>query len=158
MLVAGLWHGASWMFIIWGAMHGVALVVHKMCRRLFLDRIPNTIVVKVISWTLMFIFINVSWIFFRAQSIDTALALINHIATDFSLDYFIPFLKARPMWMAFVFVGLELHNIRSDDYHWLEDKFVESSWLLKLIAFVIAIALVITFRQDNVQPFIYQQF
>lgn len=158
MLVAGLWHGASWMFVIWGAMHGAALVIHKICRRLFLDRIPNTIAVKVVSWTLMFIFVNISWIFFRAQSVDTALALLNHIATDFSFDYFIPFLKARPMWMVFVFVGLELHSIRSDDYHWLEEKFVESAWWVKLVAFAIALMLVINFRQDYVQPFIYQQF
>lgn len=158
MLVAGLWHGASFMFLLWGAIHGIALVLHKICRRLFLDRIPSTVPVKIVSWTMMFTFVCVSWIFFRARDIDTALTLISHIGSDFSLDYFMPFLKARPMWLAFVLLGLELHSIRSDDYHWLEQKFVGSPWLFKLLAYAVVIQLVISFRQDNVQPFIYTQF
>lgn len=158
MVVAGLWHGASWMFVIWGAVHGVALVVHKLCRRLFLDRIPNNPAVRAVSWTLMFVFINVTWIFFRADSIDMAMTILNRIATDFSLDYFLPFVKARPVWLAFVLVGLELHSIREDDYHWLEQKFVESPWFVKLILFTAVVQLVINFSQDSVQPFIYMQF
>lgn len=158
MIVAGLWHGASWMFIIWGAMHGVALVVHKICRRLFLDRVPNTIPVKVVSWTLMFIFINISWIFFRAHDIPTALALMQRIATDFSFDYFLPFVKARSLWLAVVALGLELHSIRSEDYHWMQEKFIASPWIVKLFAFIVVLQLVISFRQDSVQPFIYAQF
>ena len=45
MLVAGIWHGASWMFIIWGGLHGLGLVVHKSCRK-FLSRIPDNVFTK----------------------------------------------------------------------------------------------------------------
>lgn len=158
MVVAGLWHGASWMFVIWGAIHGAALVVHKLCRRLFLDRIPNTMGVRVISWTLMFAFINFTWIFFRADSVSTALEIINRIGTDFSLDYFLPFLKARPIWLAFVLVGIELHSIRLDDYKWLEQKFIKSPWFVKAIAFALVLQAVINFSYGNIQPFIYMRF
>lgn len=41
MVVAGLWHGSTMMFALWGALHGVALVVHKMFRKQFLDRLPS---------------------------------------------------------------------------------------------------------------------
>lgn len=158
MLVAGLWHGASWMFVLWGAIHGVALVLHKICRRLFLDRIPDTVVVRVVCWIMMFVFVAFTWIFFRSRDLDTALALINHIGSDFSLDYFVPFLYARPMWLVFVVVGLELQSIRSDDCHWLQEEFVKLPWMVKFLIALVVIMLVVTFRQDSVQPFIYQQF
>ena len=48
MLVAGLWHGSSWMFVIWGALHGIGGVVHKFCKQ-WLDLIPNHWYVRFIS-------------------------------------------------------------------------------------------------------------
>jgi len=61
-VLGGLWHGASWMFVIWGALHGAALVVHRIWRRLGL-RMPTPL-----AWLLTFCFVNITWIFFRAMS------------------------------------------------------------------------------------------
>lgn len=158
MLVAGLWHGASWMFILWGAMHGAGLVVHKICKKLFLDKIPDTLIVRIISWTLMFSFVCTTWIFFRADSISSALTIIGRISTDFHPDYIIPFIDARPLWLLLVALGLELHSIRRDDYDWLERKFIEMPWFVKFICFAVTIQLVISFSQQSVQPFIYTHF
>lgn len=157
MLVSGLWHGASWMFVLWGAIHGVGLVIHKACKS-WLDRIPNTIPVRFIAWLITFSYVAFAWIFFRAPSLDNAYAVINQIGTDFSWDYLVPFIKARPMWSVFVFLGLWLHTIRSHDYKWMQHLFVKAPWIVKLIIFLIVMQLVINFRQDNVQPFIYAQF
>lgn len=158
MLAAGLWHGASWMFLLWGAIHGVALAIHKICRKWFLDKIPDTLIVRIISWAMMFSFICFSWIFFRADSLNTALEIIGKIGTGLNTDYIIPFLNTRPLWLLLVALGLELQSIRKDDYDWLESKFIEAPWYIKFISFAVAIQLVINFSQQNVQPFIYTQF
>jgi D-alanyl-lipoteichoic acid acyltransferase DltB (MBOAT superfamily) len=60
-LIGGLWHGASWMFVIWGALHGIAIVLHRMWKQLGLTM--NTM----LAWFITFNFINITWIFFRAK-------------------------------------------------------------------------------------------
>jgi D-alanyl-lipoteichoic acid acyltransferase DltB (MBOAT superfamily) len=60
-LIGGLWHGASWMFVIWGAMHGFAIVIHRAWQQM--GRKMNTI----LAWFITFNFINITWIFFRAK-------------------------------------------------------------------------------------------
>ena len=157
MLLSGLWHGASWMFVIWGAMHGLGLIIHKACKG-WLDKIPNTWYVKLVAWFITFVFVAVAWVFFRSPSVETAVPLLNHIAVDFSWDYLPPFVSTRFMWTLFLVLGFALHGLRKKHSDRLGDWFVRSPWLVKLAIFIIVMQLVINFRQDNVQPFIYAQF
>lgn len=60
-LIGGLWHGASWMFIAWGALHGIAIVLHRAWQKM--GQNMNT----VLAWFITFNFINITWIFFRAK-------------------------------------------------------------------------------------------
>ena len=73
-LISGLWHGANWTFLLWGALHGTASVIYRGFRR-YIDRVP-----RVLNWLLTFTFINVAWVFFRADSIGDACALLSRIA------------------------------------------------------------------------------
>lgn len=61
-LIGGLWHGASWMFVIWGALHGSAIVLHRAWQQM--GQKMNTI----LAWFITFNFINITWIFFRAEN------------------------------------------------------------------------------------------
>jgi D-alanyl-lipoteichoic acid acyltransferase DltB (MBOAT superfamily) len=70
-LIGGLWHGASWMFVIWGAMHGIAIVIHRIWQKLQFR------FNKYIAWFLTFNFINLTWIFFRAKDLDDALKVLH---------------------------------------------------------------------------------
>jgi D-alanyl-lipoteichoic acid acyltransferase DltB (MBOAT superfamily) len=65
-LVGGLWHGASWMFIVWGAMHGFAIVLHRAWQQM--GQKMNTF----LAWFITFNFINITWIFFRAKEWEDA--------------------------------------------------------------------------------------
>lgn len=60
-LIGGLWHGASWMFIIWGALHGFAIVIHRAWQQM--NKKMNTL----LAWFITFNFINITWVFFRAK-------------------------------------------------------------------------------------------
>lgn len=65
-ILGGLWHGASWMFVIWGALHGGALVIHRIWKQLGMN-MPNPL-----AWLITFLFINITWVFFRATSMQDA--------------------------------------------------------------------------------------
>ena len=71
MVVAGLWHGSTWMFVLWGALHGAGLAVHKLCRG-WLKKIPDTWPVKALSWLLTMAFVMGCWVLFRAASLQDA--------------------------------------------------------------------------------------
>jgi alginate O-acetyltransferase complex protein AlgI len=87
MLLGGLWHGASWNFIIWGGLHGMALVA----QRSFENGHPGTFVKKLIafpgvSWALTMFLVFFAWIFFRASDTQSALTMVSKILT-FNTDW-----------------------------------------------------------------------
>ena len=70
-VLGGLWHGASWMFVIWGALHGAALVLHRMWGKL------GIVMPKALAWLLTFGFVNVTWVFFRAKNGEEAMRILK---------------------------------------------------------------------------------
>jgi len=70
MLLGGLWHGAAWTFVIWGALHGFYLVVEKLLKAKIKIKINafNGIILALLTYT----FVNFTWVFFRARSFNTA--------------------------------------------------------------------------------------
>ena len=77
MLVSGLWHGAAWTFIAWGALNGLGSIVSAMFdRKNWYLRIP-----KLLKQIVVFAFITITWIFFRAPSFADAFAVLKGIAT-----------------------------------------------------------------------------
>lgn len=67
MLLAGLWHGAGWSFVIWGGMHGVGLAINHTWKKFALFSIP-----KPIAWIMTLLFLLFSWVLFRAENFSTA--------------------------------------------------------------------------------------
>ena len=106
MAVCGLWHGASWMFIFWGVMHGIGLMIHKSCKP-WLDKLPNNWPVKMVSFAITFTYVAVLWVFFRADSMHTAFKILDSILYDFSWDYLIPFVSRRTTWTVFCTLSLD---------------------------------------------------
>jgi len=70
-ILGGLWHGAGWMFICWGALHGAALVAHRFWQLLGY-RMPT-----ILAWVITINFVNFAWIFFRAKNMDDALKVVQ---------------------------------------------------------------------------------
>ncbi|MBH8790523.1 MBOAT family O-acyltransferase [Pseudomonas aeruginosa] len=70
-VLGGLWHGASWMFVIWGALHGGALVIHRFWKNLGMS-MPAPL-----AWIVTFLFVNVAWVFFRATSMQDAMTILG---------------------------------------------------------------------------------
>ena len=158
MLVAGLWHGSSWMFVIWGALHGLGLVVHKFfCRQLGL-RLPNQVACNFLSWLVTYLYICFAWSFFRAKNLSVLGNMFDKVANDFSIDYLVPFYHARPQWTACV-IGVMLSYLFTErQYRRMQTRFILLPWGVKLVLFIICLQLVVEMSQESVQPFIYYQF
>ncbi len=93
-LLGGLWHGAGWTFVFWGFLHGVALVIHRIWKKLGFRM--NVI----LAWFITFNFINLSWVFFRAKDFDGALKVLQgmfnykHIVLSEKFIHILSFLQA----------------------------------------------------------------
>jgi alginate O-acetyltransferase complex protein AlgI len=74
MLLGGLWHGAGWPFVLWGAAHGVALAVGVLWRRV-LPPLPFAV-----GWAVTFSFVTLAWILFRSPNMDVALTMLQALA------------------------------------------------------------------------------
>ena len=88
-IISGLWHGAGWTFIIWGFLHGIAMVYEAINRKFIfkLSQIISTRLYGYLSVSLTFIFLIFTWIFFRARSVADAFYIIKEIFTIHSIDY-----------------------------------------------------------------------
>jgi len=76
-ILGGIWHGAGWTFIFWGFLHGIALIIYRVWSKLGIK------LWGWLAWFITFNFINISWVFFRAENWDSAIRLLNSM---FSLN------------------------------------------------------------------------
>jgi alginate O-acetyltransferase complex protein AlgI len=82
MLLGGLWHGASWTFVFWGLLHGVGLIVNHWWednRRRKRRKPRSDWWVKILCWAATYAFVCLTWIFFRAQTFSTAIAVVRKV-------------------------------------------------------------------------------
>lgn len=162
MLLGGLWHGAALRFVLWGAVHGVALAVHKMWCSLVpssargADQLP--LWRRWLGRILTFHLVCFAWIFFRAESMQTAGEVLTQIATNFHPEVFLQFVQGYRLVFALMILGYMLHFTS----HRLERRFrlffarAEFVWQAAIVlALLIA---VIQMRSAEIQPFIYFQF
>ncbi len=76
-LASGFWHGAGWTFILWGILHGILMVITRALKK------PISKIPVFVKWPVTFLLINITWVFFRAPSISTALSVLK---TAFSMN------------------------------------------------------------------------
>ncbi len=93
-LVSGIWHGANWTFILWGIIHGIGQCFNKLTRPVYdricvgIERLPGAMskisggILKAIQWLVTFVFINVAWLLFRADSITQFLQIMRRLKVE----------------------------------------------------------------------------
>lgn len=157
MLIGGLWHGAAWKFVFWGAMHGAGLAVHKAGKP-YLGRLGNSWIVRALSWAVTMTFVAAMWVFFRADTFADAGTILASVFRNFSLSYAIPFASARMLWLILMIVIVTAHALPTRFADRMAAWFVTSPWAAKLLIFLITVQAVIELRSETVMPFIYFQF
>jgi len=96
-LISGLWHGAGWTFVIWGAMHGIALLIHKAWNDLGF-KMNN-----ILAWFITFNFVNITWVFFRAKSWEDAIKVLKGMF-DYTNSFSIKSYEIIAILLAFVLI------------------------------------------------------
>ena len=157
MLIGGLWHGAAWKFVFWGAMHGVGLAIHKASKPI-LKNIPDNWFTIFISWLVTFIYVSLLWVFFRAASFEDSVLIIRNIFVDFRVDQIWQFFCIRPEWTIMMAVLIVMHFVPQRWSDALMRLYVRSPWIVKLLVFVVVVQITIEFMSEEVAPFIYFQF
>lgn len=147
-LLGGLWHGAAWTFVIWGALHGLALVVERLSRELGFK------ISKWLSIPLTFLFVNFTWVFFRAKSFDDVKKVTNAMF-DFSEGLWqfeqIRFDSTSIFWLSLAAIAAFFGK---NSNQWSEQmKTNNLTLLLALVFFIISVL-----HLNRLSEFIYFQF
>lgn len=157
MLIGGLWHGADWKFIFWGAAHGLLLVLHKLwVKRQFLN--TNTRIFSFLSWFLTFSLVSLLWIPFRANSIDETWVMYASIFTKHDFGMILAVGKSNPLLIVLLVAGFSLTIMSKKIKVEIIKYYNHMNLILKLLFLVLIIQLMIQLKSSIVQPFIYFQF
>lgn len=150
MLLGGLWHGASWTFVIWGAYHGCLLAIERtLGKRHLLDKAPHA-VQRI--WT--FLLVMIGWVFFRCDSLEQAGAIFRGMVGLNTTGHLSDLWSSAPIGLIGLTGGLFgawfLQNTW-DMKH--KPSFIYAVWLCVLFAACVGIILV-----NTSSPFLYFQF
>lgn len=158
MLLGGLWHGASWKFVIWGGLNGLGLVIYKLWRKISPFKGSKSVWVKIYSIFLTFNFITFTRIWFRAANTEKANALMYQIIHAFDLSHFWTIISSYKVVMILMVFAYIVHWLPTKIKNWYRNAFIESHIAVKVLAVIVAVFLIYQFRTANLQPFIYFQF
>lgn len=164
MFLGGLWHGASWNFVVWGMFHGVALALHKAwmavsksskalhsdsrmgnCRRFF-------------GVVITFHFVCFCWIFFRNTTFEGSMDMIRQIAYNFQPQLFMQLIEGYWRVFALMLLGFLLHFAPAKWETAFANTVVRLPLVGKVVLMVALVYLIIQVKSSEIQPFIYFQF
>jgi len=163
MLLGGLWHGASWNFVFWGVAHGLALALDKM-KMSVLKHNPDKAIDQGISWRrlpgiiLTFHFVCLLWIFFKADSFEKSLVMIEQIANHFSIQSWPAFYANYQHVVYVIALGFLLHALPMRWNEKIIDALGPVHWSLKALLATAIILIILQFKlAETVMP-VYLQF
>jgi len=168
MLLGGLWHGAAWTFVVWGAIHGLALIVHKVwsdwrsgSRAKSSTSLPidigwvRYVSSRLLAWGLTFATVSLAWLFFRAPTVESAWEMLSGIAglrgglmpSDLNL-------WAKFVGMTTLLMLIDIPQAIAKDH----TVFLRWPWPLRGLFYAALVLLIIVLRPGEQTPFIYFQF
>ena len=158
MLIGGLWHGASWMFVIWGALNGLGLVIYKFWKKVSPWEHSKSWIAH--AWVVFFTFsfITFTRVWFRSDSLETANKVLYQIGNAFQ-----PSLIGEVIWgfrsvFALMLLGLVIHWLPASFKQRYRDGFAALPlWAMALVSAGVIVVIFQMVTADMV-PFIYFQF
>lgn len=157
MLLGGLWHGASWNFVLWGAMHGIGLAVHKYWMMFAaatpLGRLTNVLPYKIVALAVTLVFCCMLWIPFRAQNFEITANFFSGMFSGGGISWIHPdivaLLLAAVVWhLLYLFQARVLTAFPANN----PTRFWQMFMLLG------GVMLILIFAPIETSPFVYFQF
>ena len=163
MLLGGLWHGAAVRFILWGALHGAALAVHKALMHAF----PSVFKAsgeqmrpwrRVLGVLVTFHVVCLGWILFRAPDMHTGERILSQIFGHFQWRLIPQVVSGYGAVMALMAAGYLLHMLPRRAEAWGERTVAGAPLVVKALMLTVLIWCVMQIKSSEIQPFIYFQF
>lgn len=157
MLLGGLWHGSSWMFMIWGGLNGLGLVIHKLWLKFGPD-LGSSKFLRFFNILLTLTFISFTRIWFRSDSLDTVSLVFDRIAnhTDFSLLFSI--VSGYRIVFSVILIGYLIHWIPENKKQNYRLWFANLPVPLMILFIIFTVFVFYQALSSEMQPFIYFQF
>ena len=145
MVISGLWHGAAWTFVIWGAMHALGRFLTRELERtsFYRDKVP-----KLAKQLFVFGFVTFTWIFFRAESISDVWIIITRIFSSGLANPYCPLLALTLIFSVWLYQFAYESRVK-----WFLEARAVRIGIVVLMVLYLAI-----FAPSSEQPFIYLQF
>ena len=145
MTLCGLWHGAGWTFVLWGFFHGLAMIIRRIWKRMFLKDMPS-----LPAWGLTQFTVIICWVLFRAESLPQAGAVFSRL--------FIPSTGVNwpePFICSVLAGAIIMHVIQL--LRKQKELVPQSAWYMPAVAFSM-LWLVVVFPPKEFAPFVYAAF
>ena len=162
MLLGGLWHGAAVRFVLWGALHGAALALHKLWLK-FVPRAKATGAEMSWGWRIAGIFFTFNlvcfgWLMFRAESMQTVSLMLHQIFSNFNLAVAPQVLKGYLSVFLLMGAGYALHMLPASADRTAQRIVAASPTVVQVLLAAGMIWCVMQIKSSDIQPFIYFQF
>lgn len=158
MLLGGLWHGSSWLFLIWGGLNGLGLIIHKFWQKISPFKNTESVGVKIVLMLITLTFISFTRIYFRSPSLDIVNEIYDRIGNHFSLYLFFDIVKGYWAVLVVVVLGYLVHWIPET----IKEKYRTAFASLPVPGLVLACVCIVfclyQIMSSQMQPFIYFQF
>lgn len=160
MVIGGLWHGASWMYIIWGAYHGMLLVIHKIIRKIY--RLPEKLrgnkLIRAFNIFITFVLIVIGFAFFRAESMEKVGQMWHQIINSFHLSVAPQFLSGYAVIVLALLTGYIAHITPKSWTTGMTRLYISMGVVWQALFLALVIFFVIQTRQSDLVPFIYLKY
>jgi len=153
MLLGGLWHGAAWTFVVWGAYQGILLMAHRKVSsiRIF-DFLKNRFFI--VKLFVFFHLVVLGWLFFRAQNMAQVMRMLHSIVFSLDLDG-----NTLVLFQRFLLVVLPLLIVQIGQYKKNDLMFLfHGHWFIKTFAYALMTYLILGYGVLTAEEFIYFQF
>tara|TARA_Y100001933_G_scaffold63696_1_gene63715 strand:- start:2082 stop:3812 length:1731 start_codon:yes stop_codon:yes gene_type:complete len=174
MLLGGLWHGASWNFVLWGALNGIGIVVYKLWRKISPWEDKTKWWNRIWGIILTFNFVSFTRIWFRSGSINsweeidkghnilsewfTANEMLNQLLFDFRWSFLGDVVSVYYNVILVIILGFMIHFVPEKWKIWYRQKFANSHVSIQLLVCFVAVFIMYQIAATSLQPFIYFQF
>lgn len=155
MLLGGLWHGAAWTFLIWGGIHGVWLAIHRWIRgRTESEEENRGRFARLVSMISTFHIVCLAWLFFRAESLEQALALLVGLGGDWGMTDFVATASSLIVFFTVPWIAFEFWSERRGGTY----AIFEHSWIFRVLLYLYIALMLLFFPAPAPVEFIYFQF
>jgi D-alanyl-lipoteichoic acid acyltransferase DltB (MBOAT superfamily) len=151
MLLGGLWHGASWNFVIWGGYHGALLSLERLFGRKYFEKPPSAVLYPART-LLTFALVCVGWVFFRAATLSDSVHVIGQMLSA-------PHGRSLiPAWLALMAgIGLVV-ALFEERFEWIDRLARGPAWAYVAAAVVLLLTVELIGVTETARPFVYFQF